>query len=406
MKKTPYTSLILAVLALTSCVDFNDATREISAHVQLQLPDDFTSAGDLSGHTVVLNLGGQQYQALTDANGEATFTGLVPDVYDISCSWEISPAEYHALTGQELVGATGCTISGSLNSHLIREEQTICLSTLMAVNRDILIGKIYHSGSKYNNSNKSYQAGKYLELYNNGSAVCNVAGLYIGLAESGSTQAYPLQNLHNDYADSVVVMKQVFRIPADRECLVQPGGTVLLVNSAVDHREDRDMENDLSQADFEAKDVTGRTQNNPATPALELTFTTSAQLSVMNLVQGGPCAVCIFNTEADVSQWPRTYAAGKTSGTQYLLVPKRYVIDGVEILHNTTSGVNVATKRLYDDIDAGYTYSNAISGSSGEVVCRKTSRVTDDGRIVLMDTNNSSNDFNVSTTIKPRLYDE
>ena len=393
------------LVATTSCIDYDDATTEISARIQLAMPAGFTGNTGMEGHKIVLLQGTKRLEAATDAQGVATFTGLIPDVYDISCSWEISGSEYHRLTGQELNGGTSCTISGSLNSHLIREEQTIQLNTILSINRDILIGKIFYAASKDNN-NRNYLAGKYLELFNNGNSPVDVSGYYIGLVEGESTQAYTLENLHEAYADSVVLLKQVFRIPADKPFLVQPGGTVLIVNSATDHTDNNDMENDLSDADFEAKDNSGRTQNNPNTPALELVYTMYPSISNMNLVQSGPCGVVIFTTEDDVTAWPMTYPYGKTTGNQWLLLPKRHIIDGVDVLRNKNTGVDVSTKRLYADIDAGYTNIEAISGYSGEVVYRSPSVSADGSRMVLVDTNNSSNDFRVSKTIKPREYNE
>jgi hypothetical protein len=189
--------------------------------------------------------------------------------------------------------------------------------------------------------------------------------------------------------------------------MVQPGGTVLLVNSATDHRDNNDMENDLTDADFEAKDNSGKTQNNPNTPALELTYTMYPSISNMNLVQSGPCAVVIFRTDDDVTAWPMTYPYGKTTGNQWLLLPMRHIIDGVEVLRNKNTGIDVNSKRLYPSIDAGYTNIEAISGYTGEVVYRRTAdKRGADGHKILVDTNNSSNDFHVSTTIKPRQYDE
>jgi hypothetical protein len=126
----------------------------------------------------------------------------------------------------------------------------------------------------------------------------------------------------------------------------------------------------------------------------------------MNLVQSGPCGVVIFTTEDDVTAWPMTYPYGKTTGNQWLLLPKRHIIDGVDVLRNKNTGVDVSTKRLYADIDAGYTNIEAISGYSGEVVYRSPSVSADGSRMVLVDTNNSSNDFRVSKTIKPREYNE
>ena len=396
----------IAAVLLTGCVDFDDATHAVSTRVQLQLPPEFTSGGILGGHDVNLQYANQHYVAQTDEEGIATFQGLVPDVYDISCSWTISSKEYHDMTGDAQV-ISGATVSGSLNQRLISSDETITLPTSLSIDRDIIIGKIYYAGSKDLN-NRNYMAGKYLELYNQSDDSVDVSGLYIGLVEGESTQAYTLDNLHEVYADSVVLLKQVFRIPADAGHWVKPGGTVLIVNSAIDHTPNDTLENNLTNADFEAKDATGRTQNNPATPALELIYTMYPSISQMNLVQSGPCAVVIFRTDEDVTAWPLTYSYGKTAGSQWKLCPKRHIVDGVECLRltNKTPAIDVGTKRLYDDIDAGYTNINAISGWNGEVVYRRTAKLADDEHPILTDTNNSSNDFQASTTIKPREYDQ
>ena len=407
MTKRLHTILVACGLfALTSCVDYSDATSETSSRVQILMPKEFTGTSTLAGHEVILQQGSTRLSATTDANGVATFNGIIPDVYDISCSWEITEAEYHQATGSNQ-SVSGCTVSGSQNSLLIKEEQTITLSTQLSINQDIIIGKIYYAGSKDNN-NRNYMAGRYIEIYNQSNKEIDVAGFYIGLVEAESTQAYTLQNLHDAYADSVVLLKQIFRIPATTSHKVAAGGSVLIVNSAIDHTANNtSMEYDLSGADFEAKDYSSNpVQNNPATPALELIYTMYPSISNMNLVQSGPCGVVIFRTDEDPASLPTTYPYGKTSGNQWKLLPKRMILDAVEVLSNKNTGVDVATKRLYDDLDAGYTYINSTSGRNGEVVYRKTSKHATDGHAVLMDTNNSSNDFKVSTTIKPREYDE
>lgn len=396
---------ICAVL-LTGCVDFDDATSAVSTRVQLSLPPEFTQSGGLTGHDVTLQFANQRHIAQTDDKGIATFQGLVPDVYDISCSWKISAEEYHTLTGDVQV-ISGATVSGSINQRLITTDETITLPTSLSIDRDIIIGKIFYAGSKDLN-NRTYMAGKYVELYNQSDDSVDVSGLYLGLVEGESTQAYTLENLHEDYADSVILLKQIFRIPADAPHQVKPGGTVLIVNSAIDHTPNDSLENNLIDADFEAKDTSGKMQNNPDTPALELVYTMYPSVSNLNLVQSGPCGVVIFRTDDDVTQWLLTYPYGKTAGNQWVLCPKRHIIDGVECLRltNKTPAIDVSTKRLYNEIDAGYTNINAISGWNGEVVYRRTAKNADDGHPILMDTNNSSNDFQTSTKIKPREYDQ
>ena len=399
---------LLSALLLGSCIDYDDVSREVSVQVKLQMPEEFTKGSDLEGHEIVMSQDGNKLTATTNAEGIATFTGLIPDVYDISCSWEITNEQYMALTGEQAV-TNGCTVSGSLNEQLMseaQEQQPILLPTHVAVKRDIVIGKIAAAGSKDGN-NRNYLAGRYVELYNQADNAVDVSGLYIGLLETTSPQPYTLDNLHEDYADSVVIVKQVFQIPADKPYMVAPGGTVLLTNSATDHSDVNEFEYDLTDANFESKDETGKTMNNPAVPALITSFSVFAKNATMNLMQGGPCGIILFRTTENINDWPHTYDYGKTTGSLfYLCVPKRVILDGVDYLKNKATGVDVSSKRLYADIDAGYTNTETISGYTGEVVYRRTASIAADGHKILMDTNNSLNDFKVSTTIKPRQYDE
>lgn len=404
MKTLALLSLVLPASILTSCVDFDDATQATSVTVQLLRPSEFAKDVDLSGKTVVLRLGSQSTSALTDAGGVATFTGIVPDVYDISTSWSITAEEYVDATGTD-EAVMGATVSGSLNSQLISGAQTFSLATHASADRDIVIGKVYFAGSRDNN-NRTYVAGKYIELYNQSDDSVDISGLYVGLVEAESTPACTLTNLHDAFADSVVLLKQVYRIPATEPRMVAPGATVVICNSAVDHTANDTLEHNLLDADYEVKDVTGKYQNNPATPAMEMIYQIYNGTSVINMLQGGPVGVVIFRTSEDVTAWPKVYKYGKTSGSQWVLCPRRLVLDGMEALANKTSGIDVSTKRLYDNIDAGYTYIHSATGWNGETVYRKTLRRAADGHRILMDTNNSSHDFQVSTTIQPREYDD
>lgn len=404
MKKI--TCLLAAAFLSASCIDYTDASREISARVQLQMPAEFTQGSDFEGHTVVLTSGATTLTATTDANGVAVFSGLHPDVYDISASWEITSSEYMALTGEQAV-ASGVVVSGNLNALVLSDalgDNVLLLPTTVVIKRDIVISKIASSNSKDFNQ-ITYPYGKYLELYNQSADTVDVSGLYIGLLDSDSPQPFTLDNLHELFADSVVIVKQIFQIPTKKPCLMAPGTTLLLVNSAIDHSKNSELEHDLTGADFESKGGNSH-QNNPDVDTLVTVFSIYDKNQILNLVQGGPCGVVIFRTDDDIDLWPRTYPYGKTSGNFFKCVPCRFILDGVDFIKNKATGIDVTTKHLYAGIDAGYTYVTDIKGYSGEVVYRRTAKVTADGRKILMDTNNSTNDFQLSTTIKPREYDE
>ena len=376
------------LLSLSSCIDYDDVTREVSVDIQLVMPEEFTQGSDMEGHTVTIS----------------------HDVYNVSTSWDITSEEYTQLTGDPIVNE-GAVVSGNINSQLLSDDNTttpLRLSTQLSINRSLVIGKIASSGCKDNN-NKSYVADQYIELYNQSDKEIDVAGLYIGLVEAEKTPAYTLEQLKDSFNNEVVLLKQIFRIPVDADCKVAPGGTVVIANCAIDHTVNASASHNLLTADFDVNDSRAKPQfvNNPDVRDIELAYTYLAALPIMNLVQGGPCSLVIFRTDDNIADWDLTYAYGKTKGNQWKVMPKKYVIDAVEILKNSSKGIDLATKRLYDDLDAGYTNIEAASGYTGEIMYRKTSsRRGKDGHKILQDTNNSTADFKVSTTIAIREYDE
>lgn len=395
---SPFRFLLLAPLPLlASCIDFDGATQPIDVAVRLALPDELSGGVHLAGHTVTLTQGGQKFTAITDAEGRAHFNNLTPDQYDIAAAWTISAADYAAASGRTVQG-NDYAISASALARLLDGSQEEVVLTLTATERQsLVISKVYAAGSKDANG-RNYDAGKYVELYNNSDQAVDLAGYCLGLLDTGSTPAYLLGQ-----TPEYLYLKQVFRFPKDRQHLVPAGGTVLVANSAIDHRaNDAPAEHDLSQADFEAKDAQGKTVNNPATPPMELVFTTWPLVTQMNLVQGGPTGIVLFHDDR-VETWPQVYAYGKSKGTQFLRMPTRSVRDGVDIIKmSATSSIDLSAKRLYDWIDAGYTTITSPSGRNGEVSYRRLAPDRPEGRPLLLDTNNSTQDFAVSATIAPR----
>lgn len=415
------TSLAVLLVTLASCINYDDAGRLVNIQVHLKAPAGFKADAALDNQEVKIKSKTIEKTALTDENGIATFEGCMPDVYDISSYIELTGEEYAQKTGSE-DAVEECIITATLNEQLFdetREQLPIEMeSAIMAITpkdpgqktKSIVISKIYSSGSKYN-GNKNYLAGRYIELFNQSDQTADVAGMYIGLLEStgNSNRVYTLEELKNDPSinGTMVVVKQVYRIPTDKEYLVEGGKSIVITNSAIDHSSVNQFEADLSTADFEVVDYMDNLEHNDNVAKLSREFYSISSLKGMNLMQGGPCGIILFETDEDINSWPTTYGYGKTSGSMvYLLVPNSTIKDGVDFVKNTNTGPNLSTKRLYDEIDAGCTHIDAIAGYTGEVVYRKTARVYPDGRKKLMDTNNSSNDFKVSTTIKPREYDE
>jgi len=264
---------------------------------------------------------------------------------------------------------------------------------------NVVISKIYYGRSKNKADNKSYSWGGFIEIYNNSATPVNVAGLKLGIVEADAPNlAWTRDRMTEAHPDQIAI-RQVFQIPGT-EKILEPGNSLLLVNSAIDHRDISDFECDLSGADYEAKDNQNKFPNNENVPALDLNYSYIASISYMLLAQTGACSTVLFTTDQDVASLPTVFQYGKEKGNTNIIMPKSWVIDGVEIV---AKGADASNKRLYDDIDKGYFVPG--EGYTGGRIYRKTASIEADGRKVLMDTDNTTDDFQYSTTIQPREYD-
>ena len=259
--------------------------------------------------------------------------------------------------------AAGLLLTASAEAKLVKPS---------TYTNDVVIGKVYYAGAKDNN-NKNYLNGRYIELYNISTDTLDISGMYIGLVESDAkASAWTAERLTEAHKDSVA-LKQLFRIPANAK--MDPYSSIVIANSAIDHSANGENFPNLTDADFEAKDASGKTQNNDNVPTLELVYTAFESISNMNLAQGGACAV---------------------------VLPKGKVIDGVDIVKMGEAEEGIL--RLDNSLDAGYVAITSKTGYNGEIVYRKTAYIVGD-KTVLFDTNNSTVDFGISTTIQPRQYD-
>ena len=393
------TLCLTATLGLTGCLSDDDQTLPITIYVNVENPSGLS--GLTGGRTVTLiSSTGYSYAATTDANGQATLTGVIPDIYNISTSWDITSDQYMQATGQTVQHGTYFLSGAVAGQVLVSDAQQITLPTNCARKQSVLISKVYYAGCKDNN-NKNYLAGRFVELYNNSDEAVDVAGMYLCLMESNSTPAYIIST-QTDY----IYVKQLFRFPNEGHHLLEPGEHLVVTNSAVNHTENASADFDESLADFECKSTASNAPvNNPATPAMELVWTAFPNITNMNLVQGGPCGIALIETDEDPAGWEVVYADGKSSGVQQIKTPAKYVTDGVDILKYRNDGtIDVSTKRFYDFIDAGYTNITAVNGYNGEVVYRIVESWTDDGRAILKDTNYSVDDWSCSTDINIGEY--
>ncbi len=383
-------------ICFQSCSEDEAGTQAVTLKVNLKMPESFINDFTKELSVNLIKNGNVISTVKTGEGNVALFENVIPDVYDLSVSGELTSEEYSGVTG-ETVQNEKYVLSGSLLNVVVANGSVVDINMTVSRKQSLVISKIYYAGSKDLN-NKNYLAGKYIEFYNNGDEEINIAGTYFGLIESDASPAYMIGT-----TPEYIYLKQIFRFPNTGKTKLQPGESVLVVNSATKHTEAATREADLSNADFEVKDP--KNNNNPEIPAIEMVYTAFAAIPSMNLVQSGPCSVVLFETDENVDSWEKVYKQGASKGNRYVKTPVKYITEGVECLKYKTEGVDVGTKRLYDYVDAGYTNIEATTGYNGQVVCRKKSADSSSAIVKLVDTNNSSNDFKLSDKILPGQFE-
>ena len=400
MKKTFF--IILASALWISC-QRQAPSGTGSFLMEFKMPEECLPSAFYANRTIILK-GAMTYEFQTDICGMVSVPSVVPGIYDVITNTEMSGKEFKAMLrssgdAQGIEDKARVVIGLSLMNQRIFEARDFHLVLNAAVIKGLLISKIYYSGTR-DKMDRTYTTDSYVELFNNSDEVQYLDGKYLGLAESVSPAAYPAK----DNPDSIY-LRQCCRFPGGgTDYPVQPGGSVVIAaKSARNHLESALNTVDLSGAGFEVKLTEG--SGNPDTPMLPF-VTNSTTIQYLNLLNGGPNAVVLFETDEDVLSWPQVYQIGKTSGERFLRIHKKVVTDGVECLKKPAqTDPDVNTKRLQQDIDAGFITITSVNGYNHESVERKVSRQEND-RYYLVDTNNSSADFVVCTDPTPQKYDK
>ncbi len=143
-------------------------------------------------------------------------------------------------------------------------------------------------------------------------------------------------------------------------------------------------------ADFEVYwETAGRDVDNPDVPNAEI-----IHYRLASLIDWFPSvfgASYVIFKHPDPASLPKFQEPGSSASTVYPQVPVEYIIDGADFVR---SEALATTKRLPSFIDAGYVF---CSNSYSSEAPRRKVKTTVNGRRILQDTNNTSNDFEIVT---------
>ena len=356
-------------------IEFQLTLKDNSGFMQILFGNDKVRG---AGVTLKSNLLGNEYNLTSDSNGVIKIKGIISDKYIITVTRKMSSGE------MELVSGTTAT-----NVRLVNKKTRILeLTAVSPANIDleldmvvggspIIISEIYACGPQ---GSGLYYHDKYVEVFNQSDSVLYLDKMMIAIVYTNSNTG-----LHYRDDPEYIHSKSIWIFPGTgKDYPIQPGQFVLCAEDAIDHRMNAPNSVDLSQADFEFYKDDAPDIDNPAIPNMIKIYQTSGNDW---LIGGETGALILSNFSAD-SLLPFD---------DQFLIPYRSVFDGVEYKADPTK---LDKKILNEGIDAGS--AGGIQFYTGKSMERIL--ISDIGRKILKDENNSSVDFMIINAPSPGKY--
>lgn len=262
-------------------------------------------------------------------------------------------------------------------------------------NGNFVLEEIYFSGSAAP-GNALYLGDRYIKIYNNSDQVLYADGLVIASSAFNTS-------LKNNYTPNImseaVTVDAIITIPgAGKDHPVQPGGSILIAETAINHKQYNPNAFDLNKADFEIVDADDEEDvDNPAVPNME-NFV--EKLSINNSGYQAFILARIPTTKVaylkdQVYDFSYPFVMGDMSfdmEESAYKIPNEWIIDAVNL------SVKSEFKWIVTDpsVDRGWTYTGSFEGDAsrfGKSVKRKVLSTSALGHPLLKDTNDSSSDF-------------
>lgn len=384
--------MLFTCAGFIACTD-DDKVKITEFTLTLTEPEDLnvTSISDLHVTFKNVNTGKQTTNTMTGTTGKIT---LNEGLYNITVEGKMNYiVDEKTVEGQvkgykESVNLVGTTSADNIKLFLFNSKA------------DFVIEEVYFAGST-TPEGKQYLADQYIKIYNNSDSVLYADGLVILESAFKTSQKY---DYTPDVMSQAMVVQSVYAIPGNgKDYPIQPGESLLICDKAIDHREANSNSFDLSNADFEWYDDSDKNPDidNPQVTNLDKIY--SSSLTTWSLHNQGLCAYAIARLQVNKETFLKDYRyhadyifINPMTIDRYQ-VPNAWIIDAVNISNKAQYAWNVVDASL----DMGFTYCGEVASDKNRYnksVRRKVLSTTPDGRKILKDTNNSTEDFEAKAT--------
>ncbi len=338
---------------------------------------------------------GSGYSALTDVRGEAAFR--IPNgLYRINMRGRTGDYVFNA-------SADKIVVSG--------EDRTLKMRLAVSKAGSIVFKEIYCGGCKKLPQEGNYQTDQYIILHNNNSETEFLDGICFGtLSPYNSTGSNPWISKDSETGESILpdfvpIIQAVWQFPGDGDDFpLAPGGdAVICTRGATDHSAQYPLSVNLNRPDYFVCYNPTYFSNTTYHPAPGDQISTDRYLGVViktgqakayTLSISSPAVVIFKAKDMSINEFvnnPENITEVPGSGVDKVVkVPSDWVMDAVEVF-DARSTTN--QKRLLPALDAGYVMQTDTY--LGHTLMRNIDEDASAtaGYEILVDTNNSLNDF-------------
>ena len=390
--------VLVAAFVMGACDDTLDEGRNtpVTPDIQVIMPADLADVVVESETFEVKNVTTGSVVKYSSRSDIQLRTGLYDVAYEaqVRCMVDGEQEERH------LTGYTP-SVEITLADHTFTIETYENL-----VNDDFVISEIFFTGTLRSTGNQ-YYGDDYVKLYNNTDHVLYADGITFLESKFVTTEKF---DYSPDIMSDCMTVEALYTVPGSgHDYPVQPGEEFWIVDTGIDHRVANENSFDCSGADFEWYDVSTQPAHmdidSPTVPNLDRWY--SYTLSFFVLHNRGFRAWAIARIPIDRDEYLTNYKyrynytmvlpAGTfpMSQTAYK-VPNKWIVDAVNCSVESERVWNVTAPSL----DRGWTYCGTMDHDKTRYFhsVRRKVLYLKDGKPVLKDTNNSSEDFNPFVT--------
>jgi hypothetical protein len=391
------------ILLITGCRKHFEDPQTVSLKVKVLFPEDYNRQPANNVEVTVTNShNGLKLTAFTSREGIAIFDSLLPGNYRIVALRSVESQEAKEIADME----SSLFLYASEEKQRILENQQTELRLDGGIVGVLIFKEISYAGSG-TPAGGSYFSDQFYEIFNNSLTDTIYAdSLCIGNV-GGSPGNQSIQKPYGFQGDkNNVYLSNIWMVPGldgtGKSIPILPGKSVIIAQDGINHRTDPlgnpgsiDLGKGIADWESYVLRVDNKDLDAPEVPNLVPIYLGSVGFDWVTAVFGP--GMVIFKHPAP-SSLPLFTEPGSTSAFTYAQVPNEYILDAVDILANSNAA---AFKRMPGAVDAGFTYCSGIY--TGESIRRKL--ITEiNGRKVLLDTNNSSEDFTVITPVTPKAW--